>query len=227
MNKKILAAMLSGVGLVFVAEVAQATVIESCDSGAWGAGWINASSAGTVTSAAAHGGGYGVNLDGASWTYNTSLSFVPGESLSAWVMPTAGSAGRVYLGFAASSTGAESFVGATNTNDIRFQDNPGYGFTELNTSPQTWTDGQWHLMTVDWLASGTAVGKLYASDGTTLLDSVSQTGLTGTGTGIALRGFGGWYVDTVSVAKTVPEPATVALMGLGLAGLGWARRRKS
>jgi hypothetical protein len=36
----------------------------------------------------------------------------------------------------------------------------------------------------------------------------------------------GWGIDGVTLAK-VPEPGTLALLGLGLAGLSIARRRKS
>jgi hypothetical protein len=36
---------------------------------------------------------------------------------------------------------------------------------------------------------------------------------------------GVWFMDTVSVASTSPEPSTVGLMGSGLAGLMWLRRR--
>ncbi|MCL2711569.1 MAG: PEP-CTERM sorting domain-containing protein, partial [Planctomycetaceae bacterium] len=44
---------------------------------------------------------------------------------------------------------------------------------------------------------------------------------------------GGWFTPTwhegmltLTYTSDVPEPATLAIIGLGLAGLGWARRRK-
>lgn len=211
------------VGLMTVQ--AQANVVESFDSGVWGAGWSN-SSAGTVNAGAAHDGAYGVTLDSATWTYNSSIVFDAGSTLSAWVRPTAGSYGRAYFGFGADAGGANSFVTATNTSDIKFQDNSGYSFVDLTLSPQTFANS-WYRISVTRSADGTsAVGSLFGSDGTTLLNSVTQTGINRTATGVALRGFGGFDVDTLSVTA-VPEPETYAMMlvGLGLIG-GMARRRK-
>jgi hypothetical protein len=36
-----------------------------------------------------------------------------------------------------------------------------------------------------------------------------------------------WAIDYSELTYTVPEPASAGLLGLGIAGLGWLRRRKS
>lgn len=209
---------------LFATQMAQAAVIESFDSGSWGAGWSN-TGAGVVNTASAHDGTYGVSMDGSSWTYNTSILFAPGGTLSAWLRPTQGSNGRFYLGFGADGSGADSFIAATNTQDIRFQHNPGFSFNELNFSSQSWSNS-WYFMSVSWHNDGTAVGNLFGSDGTTLINSVTQSGLTRSTTGIALRGFGGFDVDTVSVAALVPEPESYTLLLAGLGLLGFMSRRR-
>jgi hypothetical protein len=210
-----------------MATSASAAIVESFDDGSWGTGWSN-TGAGSVTTSSAHDGAYGVSLNESAWTYNTTIIFTPGQTLSAWFRPTSSSNGRFYLGFGANELGADSFVAATNTQDIRFQNNPSFDFEELNIEPQQWST-DWYLLSVTWNSDGSAKGSLFASDGTTLLNSVSQSGLNRSATGIALRGFGGFDVDTVSVTA-VPESSTLALFVAGLAvavGASQHRRRQS
>jgi hypothetical protein len=61
----------------------------------------------------------------------------------------------------------------------------------------------------------TNTGSFTATGGTT---NVAFYMATDHGTGI-------WGLDNVSVTEAVPEPATLALFGLGLLGFGFARRK--
>ena len=49
------------------------------------------------------------------------------------------------------------------------------------------------------LSGGLAIGRLYDSDGTTLLNTVSHDYLSDQAGGVAIRAFGGIYADTVTV----------------------------
>jgi hypothetical protein len=119
---------------------------------------------------------------------------------------------------------------APNTGDIRFQENAGYGYAELNTLSQGFLADHWYRMEVIWGLGGLLTGKLYDSDGTTLLNTVSATSNLYTSGGIAFRGFEDLkYFDTITREAGVPEPSTGALvvLGIGLGGLAGYRRRRA
>ncbi len=229
--KCVKAAVLSGV-LLSVASFsyADAIVIEDFESGSYGASWTRTGPRdfGSVNPAAAHDGGYGVSNSGWAWYTGEAGQLAEGDSVSAWFRMNS-SSGRFYLGFDSDAFGTDSFVAAKNSGDIRFQENLGYGYRELNISGQSFEIGSWYLAEVVLGAGNTATGNLYGSDGTTLLNSLSHTFTDGFDGGVAIRSFGNIDIDTIAVDKAtapVPEPSTTLLFATGIAGLAGLMRRR-
>jgi len=161
----------------------------------------------TVTAAAAHDGAFGLQTStGTSdWFYrnDAAVQLAQGDTISVWVRPTAGVTGRAYFGFGASAAGTYSLVVGPNTSQLLLQLNSGFGFTTLASVSQTYTNNTWYRLEVAWGTGGVITGRLFASDGTTLLNTVTATDTTFTSGGIAFRAFtDGYQFDTV--AKGVP-----------------------
>ncbi len=155
-----------------------------------------------LSTAAKHDGTYGLVLNGNYWIYRTDAAATvnAGDTLSAWVQFTGLSGSRAYLGFGSSAFGTLSLVAAPNTGQLILQSNPNYDtYTNLAVSNQTYLPNHWYRLEVDWSTSGSIIGKIYDSNGTTLLGSVS-TAVTGITTGgIALRSIGyNQYWDTIT-----------------------------
>ena len=113
--------------------------------------------------------------------------------------------GRAYFGFGASASGAISLVMAPNTGQFLIEDNTGYNFTVLGTATQTWQANHWYRMEVTWGTGGSIVGKLYDSDGVTLLNTVTATDTAVTSGAYRLSASGDNQLDTAQIGSGVSD----------------------
>jgi hypothetical protein len=154
-----------------------------------------------LSTAAAHDGTYGLDQTGPDWLYRTdsAVHVKAGDTMSVWLMFAGAADGRAYFGFGASDAGTLSLVAAPNTNQLILQSNPGYGFSTLAAVSQTFAANHWYRLEVDWSTTGSMIGKLFDSNGTTLLRSVSAKTTSITSGGIALRAIDSdKYWDTIT-----------------------------
>lgn len=185
-------------------DISQCNTIEDFEIGIWPwSPWVVEQAGGTVDAAYAHSGARGIY--NVAWHYRTDVLFgtSPGQELSWWVRPDSAIGGRAYLGFASDASGTRSFVIAPNAGDIRFQDNPGYTYTELTTSPQAFTANAWYRAVVVYQGGGMYEGRLYDSDGVTLLNSVTHDYGSQLPGGVAIRLLGGFSADEVVMCEAI------------------------
>jgi hypothetical protein len=142
-----------------------------------------------------------------------------GETISTWVQLAGTADGRAYLGFGSiapsltqdtSAFKTLALVLAPNTGQLLLQNisapSGTQTFTTFGTAAQTYQADHWYRAEVAWGSGGSITGKLYDSDGTTLLNTVTGTSTLVASGNIGIRAFGSdkyfdtYVVDTDSTA---------------------------
>jgi hypothetical protein len=208
------------------------TSIEDFESGVWPHGpWVLAISGtvlGTLSTSFAHDGLYG--LSDPEWTYRTDFQIgAAGDVLSWWIRPSTSTGGRAYLGFAASGGGCWSAVAAPNTSQFMIQQNSGYNsYTVMAAVSQTWVASKWYKIAVQFSGTSAITADLYDSDGVTLLNTITYSGVTGLPGGVAMRSWSGYSLDTIvsgagllsfPITPTVATPFVQGLWSGGITAL--------
>lgn len=174
----------------------------------------------SISTAAAHDGVYGLlDSNGNDWIYrnDAAAQVKQGDTISVWLKFSGSADGRAYFGFGASAVGTLSLVASPNTNQLLLQSNLGYGYTNLAAVSSTWAANHWYRLEVSWGTSGTIIGKVYDSNGTTLLATVTGSTTAITSGGIAFRAIGSnKYWDTVQVTPGASQFSRSALAAAGL-----------
>ncbi len=170
----------------------------------------------TTAAAAAHDGSLGLLDPGDGDWYlrlDSAGQINPGDTVSVWTRFAGTADGRAYFGFGTTPYGTLSAVLAPNTGQLLIENNAGFGETTLASVPQTYQANQWYFVQVAWGTSGTVTVSLYASNGTTLLNSVTVATHDTTPGDFAFRATGSAKdFDTVAVARGVNSFATPAAL---------------
>ena len=182
-------------------QFAGSATIEDFESGTWRWDpWAVTSSSGSVSSSHAHDGSRG--LTDPDWVYRTDVTFgnTAGKKLSVWARPSSNSSGRFYFGFSASASGTRKLVMAPNTTVFCFMDGGNYeNYTIVSTTSQSYTANKWYKLEVEYLGNGEYTGRLYDSDGTTVLKTLTYDFGDEQSGGVAMRSFSTWSIDTIEL----------------------------
>ncbi len=195
--------------------------VETFDSGAWPiAPWTAAGAAyGSLTAACAHNGAQGFSSTTGGngpglWYYRTDVTVGnQGDKLSMWFQtPSTAGLGLFLLGFGSTATGGWSLAaqttsgpGATANNLYFFTNGTWSTYTTLANVAYTLSVSTWYRLEVEFGASGAVTGRLYSSDGVTVLATLSTTiaGFTPGGVAIQVSGQGAVAAcaDTIKVYR--------------------------
>ena len=161
------------------------------------AGWTSTAGGGTSGSVVEEGFYGSYSLLDPEWVYyGATYAVTPGTFITGTMRP---GSGRLYLGFDSDADGTRSFTLSPNTGDIRFQDNPGYGYVELTTTEFAWPTG-WVDFILQINSDRSAEGIVFNATTGVELARVSHTYDTPfTRGGIAIRAFGDTYLDQVEI----------------------------
>ena len=168
----------------------------------------------TISTIAKHDGNYGLaNSNGNDWIYrnDSAVQVKQGDTISVWLQLAGSADGRAYFGFGAGPGGTLSLVAAPNTGQLLIQNNAGYGFTTIGSAALIWQPNHWYRLEVDWGTTGMIVGKVFDSNGATLLQTATASTTAITSGGIAFRAIGSnKYWDTVQLTPGANQFARLA-----------------
>jgi hypothetical protein len=207
---KLASTLLFGCLLAFTVSTSSAVVIEDFEDGDISDWTVLGFAYAAVTTAAAHDGNYGMEMDGgglSDWAYrdDAAVHVEQGYVISYWTKTNDGSWSRNYCAFGSTAAGTYSASLGVNTSTFIIHLIPGLSsYTTLADVPQTFSYNTWYRVEVHWDIGGLITAYLYDSTGMNLLNTVSVTDNTYTSGGIGFRSFGG----TESGANDNPDMGT-------------------